>query len=57
MYYAASIALIMLHPNLITLMNTAHDAGQTVKFLKYIPVTYASYSYSVIPNHFGQYIL
>lgn len=49
MYYAASIALIMLHPNLITLMNTAHDAGQTVKFLKYIPVTYASYSYSVIP--------
>lgn len=49
MYYAASIALIMLHPNFISLMNTAHDAGETVYFLKVIPVTYASYSYSVIP--------
>ena len=57
MYYAASIALIMLHPNLITLMNTAHDAGQTVKFLKYISVTYASYSYSVIPIILAVYSL
>ena len=57
MYYAASIALIILHPNLITLMNTAHDAGQTVKFLKYIPVTYASYSYSVIPIILAVYSL
>lgn len=57
MYYVASIALIMLHPNLITLMNTAHDAGQTVKFLKYIPVTYASYSYSVIPIILAVYSL
>ena len=57
MYYAASIALIMLHPNLITLMNTAHDAGQTVKFLKYIPITYASYSYSVIPIILAVYSL
>lgn len=57
MYYAASIALIMLHPNLITLMNTAHDAGQTLKFLKYIPVTYASYSYSVIPIILAVYSL
>ena len=57
MYYAASIALIMLHPNLITLMNTAHDAGQTVKFLKYIPVTYASYFYSVIPIILAVYSL
>ena len=49
MYYAASIALIMLHPNLISLMNEAHDAGNVVKFLEVLPVTYASYSYSVIP--------
>ena len=49
MYYAASIALIMLHPNFISLMNDAHDAGKVVKFLKFIPVTYASYAYSVIP--------
>lgn len=49
LYYAASIALIMLHPNFISLMNGAQEAGETVKFLKFIPVTYASYSYSVIP--------
>lgn len=48
-YYAASIALIMLHPNFISMMNTANEAGETVKFLGLIPVTYASYSYSVIP--------
>lgn len=48
-YYAASLALIMLHPNFISMMSTAHDAGETVKFLKVIPVSYASYSYSVIP--------
>ncbi len=48
-YYAASIALIMLHPNFISLMDTAHEAGETVKFLGGIPVSYASYSYSVIP--------
>lgn len=49
MYYAASIALIMLHPNFISLMSEANEAGEVVKFLKFIPVTYASYSYSVIP--------
>lgn len=48
-YYAASIALIMLHPNFISLMSTAHDAGDTVNFLGILPVSYASYSYSVIP--------
>ena len=49
MYYAASIALIMLHPNFISFMNSANDAKETIKFLKFIPVTYASYAYSVIP--------
>ncbi|MBS6679381.1 MAG: beta-glucoside-specific PTS transporter subunit IIABC [Clostridiales bacterium] len=49
MYYAASIALIMLHPNFISLMSNANEAGEVVKFLGFIPVTYASYSYSVIP--------
>ena len=49
MYYAASIALIMLHPNFISLMSNANNAGETIKFLKFIPVTYANYSYSVIP--------
>ena len=49
MYYAASIALIMLHPNFISLMSSAQEAGTVVRFLGFIPVTYASYSYSVIP--------
>ena len=49
MYYAASIALIMLHPNFISLMNNAHEAGETIKFLNIVPVTYAFYAYSVIP--------
>ena len=49
LYYAASIALIMLHPNFISLMSNANNAGETIKFLKFIPVTYANYSYSVIP--------
>lgn len=48
-YYSVSIALIMLHPNFIGMMNTAHDAGETLRFLGFLPVSYASYSYSVIP--------
>lgn len=48
-YYSASIALVMLHPNFISMMGQARDAGQTIHFLSVIPVTYASYSYSVIP--------
>ena len=30
-------------------MSEANEAGEIVKFLGFIPVTYASYSYSVIP--------
>ena len=48
-YYAVSIALIILHPNFISLLNGVNEAGETVKFFKLIPVTYANYSYSVIP--------
>ena len=48
-YYAVSIALIILHPNFISLLKGANEAGQTVKFFNLIPVTYANYSYSVIP--------
>lgn len=48
-YYSASIALIMLHPNFINMMSVAHDANETVQFLGFIPVTYANYAYSVIP--------
>lgn len=48
-YYAASLALIMLHPNFVSLMSVANEAEETVKFLGFIPVTYANYAYSVIP--------
>ncbi len=48
-YYAASIALIMLHPNFVSMMETAKGAEESVKFLSVIPVTYAFYPYSVIP--------
>ena len=56
-YYAASLALIILHPNFIKLMSTANEAGQTVKFFNLIPVTYASYAYSVIPIILGVWVL
>ncbi len=44
-----SIALILLHPNFIALLNGANEAGETIKFFNLIPVTYANYAYSVIP--------
>lgn len=56
-YYAASLALIILHPNFIKLMSAANEAGQTVKFFNLIPVTYASYAYSVIPIILGVWVL
>lgn len=48
-YYAVSIALIILHPNFISMMNGAKESGESIKFFNLIPVTYANYSYSVIP--------
>lgn len=48
-YYAASIALILLHPNFISFMDDTSAAGETVKFLNLLPVTDAVYAYSVIP--------
>lgn len=48
-YYAVSIALILLHPNFIALLNGANEAGETIKFFNLIPVTYVNYAYSVIP--------
>lgn len=56
-YYAASLALIILHPNFIKLMSTAHEAGETVKFFNLVPVTYASYAYSVIPIILAVWVL
>lgn len=48
-YYAVSLALIILHPNFISLMDSSKELGTTVKFFDLIPVTYSFYRYSVIP--------
>lgn len=48
-YYAVSIALVMLHPRFISMMQDAQASGEVLKFFDFIPVTYASYAYSVIP--------
>ncbi|MGL5313014.1 MAG: beta-glucoside-specific PTS transporter subunit IIABC [Peptostreptococcaceae bacterium] len=56
-YYAVSLALIILHPNFIKLMSSAKEAGEAVKFFNLIPVTYASYAYSVIPIILAVWVL
>lgn len=48
-YYAASIALILLHPNFTSMLDGINRTGETLKFFNLIPVTYAYYGYSVIP--------
>ncbi len=45
---AMSIAGILLHPNFISMVNSAKTAGGSIHFIG-IPVTLASYSSSVIP--------
>lgn len=56
-YYAASLALILLHPNFIAMMSGANEAGATIKFFDLIPVTYAFYPYSVLPIILGVWVL
>ncbi len=45
---AMSVAGILLHPNFVTMINTAKETGEAIRFIG-IPVTPASYSSSVIP--------
>ena len=40
-YYAASIALILLHPNFTSMLDAINGTGETLKFFNFIPVTYA----------------
>lgn len=56
-YYAVSIALIILHPNFISMLDSAKEAGETLKFFNLIPVTYAFYAYSVIPIIMSVWVL
>ena len=56
-YYAASLGLILLHPNFISMLNTAKEANETVKFFGIIPVSFANYAYSVIPIILAVWVL
>lgn len=56
-YYAASLGLILLHPNFIEMINKAHEANETLKFFGLIPVSYAVYAYSVIPIILAVWVL
>ena len=56
-YYAVSLALIILHPNFIKLMSSANEAGEVVKFFNLVPVTHASYAYSVLPIILAVWVL
>lgn len=56
-YYAASIALVILHPGFIQLMNVAKETGENLHFLGVIPVVTNNYAYSVIPIILGVWAL
>lgn len=56
-YYAVTVALVMLHPQFITMIDTAHDISENLYFMKYIPISYISYAYSIIPIIFAVWVL
>jgi len=47
-YMAMSISGVLLHPTFISMVNTAKETGDAIRFIG-LPVTAASYSSSVIP--------
>ena len=56
-YYAVSIALVILHPGFIKIMDTAKASGESIHFLNIIPIVTNNYSYSVIPIILGVWVL
>lgn len=56
-YYAATLALIVLLPGFTSFMNAAAEAGEAVRFFGIIPVTNATYAYSVMPIILGVWFL
>ncbi|WP_411372761.1 PTS transporter subunit EIIC [Enterococcus thailandicus] len=56
-YYAATLALIVLLPSFTEYMNVASEANQTVKLFAVLPVTHATYAYSVVPIILGVWFL
>ena len=56
-YYAVSIALVILHPGFIKIMDTVKASGESIHFLNIIPIVTNNYSYSVIPIILGVWVL
>lgn len=56
-YYAATLALIVLLPSFTEYMNVASEANQSVKIFAFLPVTNATYAYSVVPIILGVWFL
>ncbi len=56
-YYAVTVALVMLHPHFIDMIDTAHNISESLYFMKYIPISYTSYAYSIIPIIFAVWLL
>ena len=56
-YYAVTMALIVLLPDFTTYMSTAAEAGETVRLFGAVPVTNATYAYSVMPIIIGVWFL
>lgn len=56
-YYAVTVALVMLHPHFIAMIDTAHNISGNLYFMKYIPISYTSYAYSIIPIIFAVWLL
>ena len=57
LYYAVTVALVMLHPHFIAMIDTAHNISENLYFMKYIPISYISYAYSIIPIIFAVWLL
>lgn len=55
-YYAASMALVILHPSFIQMLNTVKETGEKLYFVG-LPITPANYAYSVIPIILGVWSL
>ena len=55
-YYAASMALVILHPSFIQMLNTVKETGEKLYFIG-LPITPANYAYSVIPIILGVWSL
>lgn len=56
-YYATTLALIVLLPNFTTFMSETSNAGEIVRLFGFIPVTNATYAYSVMPIILGVWFL